>query len=172
MWSQRYPTAHGACVLARFLARSPHQPLDYPAPWLRHRLVSADGAETVAMVCILSSGEPYVNIFVGNLAFTTSEQDLRQLFESYGTVETVRIMTDREIGRSRGFGCVEMPDSRAAHRAMDALSGTPLAGRVLTVNETRPRARPWPPGPINVHRWTAHERRTLSGEEVADGTLG
>ena len=80
-----------------------------------------------------------MNIFVGNLAFTTSEQDLRQLFESYGTVETVRIMNDRETGRSRGFGFVEMPDNRAAQSAIDALNGTPVAGRALTVNEARPR---------------------------------
>ena len=80
-----------------------------------------------------------MNIFVGNLTFTTREQDLRQLFESYGTVETIRIMTDRETGRSRGFGFVEMPDGHAAHSARDAPNGTSLAGRALTVNEARPR---------------------------------
>jgi len=80
-----------------------------------------------------------VNIFVGNLAFTTTEYDLRQLFEPYGTVDSVRVMTDRETGRSRGFGFVEMPDPRAAQTAMDALNGTSLAGRALTVNEARPR---------------------------------
>ena len=80
-----------------------------------------------------------MNIFVGNLAFTTTEQDLRQLFEPYGTVETIRIMTDRETGRSRGFGFVEMPDTRAAQTAIDALNSTSLAGRALTINETRPR---------------------------------
>src|SRR5919198_723091 len=85
------------------------------------------------------SGEPCVNIFVGNLAFTTTEQDLRQLFEPYGTVDTVRIMTDRETGRARGFGFVEMPDSHAAQTAIDALNGTSLAGRALTVNAARPR---------------------------------
>ena len=73
------------------------------------------------------SGEPCVNIFVGNLAFTTTEQDLRQLFEPYGTVETIRIMTDRETGRARGFGFVEMPDDRAAHSTIDALNGMSLA---------------------------------------------
>jgi RNA recognition motif-containing protein len=67
-----------------------------------------------------------MNIFVGNLAFATTEQDLRQLFEPYGTVETIRMMTDRETGRSRGFGFVEMPDSRAAQSAIDALNGTSL----------------------------------------------
>src|SRR2546428_7146956 len=85
------------------------------------------------------SGEPCVNIFVGNLAFTTTEQDLHQLFEPYGTVETIRMMTDRETGRSRGFGFVEMPDTRAAHSAMDALNGMSLPGRALTVNEALPR---------------------------------
>src|SRR6266581_2315001 len=85
------------------------------------------------------SGEPCVNIFVGNLAFTTTEQDLRQLFEPYGTVETIRMRTDRETGRSRGFGFVEMPATRAAHSAMDALNGMSVAGRALTVNEARPR---------------------------------
>src|SRR4029453_3910356 len=89
----------------------------------------------------LCSGESWVNIFVGNLAFTTTEQDLRQLFEPYGSVETIRIMTDRETGRSRGFGFVEMPDNRAAQTAMDALNGTSLAGRALTGNEARPRDR-------------------------------
>jgi RNA recognition motif-containing protein len=73
-----------------------------------------------------------VHIFVGNLAFTTTEQDLRQLFEPYGTVDTIRIMTDRDTGRARGFGFVEMPDSRAAQDAIAGLNGTPLAGRTLT----------------------------------------
>jgi RNA recognition motif-containing protein len=80
-----------------------------------------------------------VNIFVGNLAFTTTEDDLRALFAPYGTVDTTRIMTDRETGRSRGFGFVDMPDGRAAQRAIEALNGTSLAGRALTVNEARPR---------------------------------
>ncbi len=73
------------------------------------------------------------------MAFTTTEQDLRQLFEPYGSVESIRIMTDRETGRSRGFGFVEMPDNRAAQTAMEALNGTSLAGRALTVNEARQR---------------------------------
>ena len=85
------------------------------------------------------SGAPCVNIFAGNLAFTTTEQDLRELFEPGGSVETIRIMTDRETGRSRGFGFVEMPNHSAAQTAIDALNGTSLAGRVLTVNEARSR---------------------------------
>lgn len=115
------------------------QLLDYPSPCLHDRMVSASGAHDLATVSILSLGDPDVNIFVGNLAFTTTEQDLRQLFEPYGTVDTVRIMTDRETGRSRGFGFVEMPDRHAAQTAMEALNGTSLAGRALTINEARPR---------------------------------
>jgi len=80
-----------------------------------------------------------MNIFVGNLAFTTTDEELRALFEAYGSVETVRIMTDRDTGRSRGFGFVEMPDDPAGERAIEALNGTSLGGRVLTVNEARPR---------------------------------
>ena len=87
----------------------------------------------------LALGDTDMNIFVGNLAFATTEQDLRQLFEPYGTVDTIRIMTDRDTGRSRGFGFVEMPDRHAAQDAIASLHGTSLAGRTLTVNEARPR---------------------------------
>jgi RNA recognition motif-containing protein len=80
----------------------------------------------------------------------TKEQDLRQLFEPYGSVEMIRIMTNRETGRSRGFGFVEMPDHGAAQMAIDALNGTSRAGRALTVNAARPReSRREPPQP----RW-------------------
>ena len=88
---------------------------------------------------ILTLGDTDVNIFVGNLAFTTTEQNLRQLFEPYGTVDTIRIMTDRDTGRSRGFGFIEMPDSTTAKSAIAGLQGTELAGRTLTVNEAKPR---------------------------------
>ena len=80
-----------------------------------------------------------MNIFVGNLAFTTTEPTLRDLFEAYGAVDTVRIMTDRETGRPRGFGFVEMPDGTAARAAIAGLQGHELDGRTLTVNEARPR---------------------------------
>ena len=64
-------------------------------------MMSADGAEDLATMDILTLGDTDMNIFVGNLAFTTTEQDLRQLFEPYGTVDTIRIMTDRDTGRAR-----------------------------------------------------------------------
>jgi len=80
-----------------------------------------------------------MHIFVGNLPWTTTEDELRHLFYGYGTVESVRIMTDRETGRSRGFGFVEMPDASQAQAAIAGLHGTALGGRPLTVNEARPR---------------------------------
>ena len=80
-----------------------------------------------------------MNIYVGNLAFTASEDDVRQLFEQYGTVEKVQLITDRETGRARGFGFVEMADSRAAQSAIQGLNGKDLNGRAITVNEAKPR---------------------------------
>ena len=80
-----------------------------------------------------------MNIYVGNLAFSATEHDLRQLFEPYGVVEKIHVVTDRDTGRSRGFGFVEMPESRAAQAAIQGLQGTMLAGRALTVNEAKPR---------------------------------
>ena len=80
-----------------------------------------------------------MNIFVGNLAFSATDHDLRQLFEPYGAVDTVNIITDRDTGRSRGFGFVEMPNSTEAQAAIEALHGTALGGRPLTVNEARQR---------------------------------
>jgi RNA recognition motif-containing protein len=82
----------------------------------------------------------HVNIFVGNLAFTAIDQDLRQLFEPYGAVDKINIITDRSTGRSKGFGFVDMPDSRAAQSAMQGLQGRELAGRALNVDEAQPRA--------------------------------
>lgn len=79
-----------------------------------------------------------VNLFVGNLPFSTSDADLRRMFEPYGTVESARVITDRETGRSRGFGFVEMPDDQA-RAAIEALDGSDVGGRPLGVNEARPR---------------------------------
>jgi cold-inducible RNA-binding protein len=80
-----------------------------------------------------------MNIFVGNLNWSTTEAELEHLFYGYGTVESVRIMTDRETGRSRGFGFVEMPNHNEAQAAIEGLNGTSLGGRPLTVNEARER---------------------------------
>ena len=80
-----------------------------------------------------------VNIFVGNLAFSATDHDLRQLFEQYGVVDTINVITDRDTGRSKGFGFVEMSDSAAAKAAIQGLQGKGLEGRALTVNEAKPR---------------------------------
>jgi RNA recognition motif-containing protein len=80
------------------------------------------------------------NIFVGNLSFNTSEEELRQLFEPYGQVDRVSILTDRETGRSRGFGFVEMANSEEGEKAIAALNGSDFGGRAINVNEARPKA--------------------------------
>jgi RNA recognition motif-containing protein len=80
-----------------------------------------------------------VNIFVGNLAYTATDHDLRQLFEQYGVVDKINVITDRDTGRSKGFGFVEMSDSAAAKAAIQGLQGKGLEGRALTVNEAKPR---------------------------------
>ena len=78
-----------------------------------------------------------MQIFVGNLPFTTTEQQLHQVFEMYGAVDRAQILQDRETGRSRGFGFVEMLDATEAQAAIDGLQGATLGGRLLTVNEAR-----------------------------------
>ena len=80
-----------------------------------------------------------MNIFVGNLAFNTTDHDLRQLFEPYGDVDKINIITDRYTGQSRGFGFIEMPNSAAAKAAIQGLQGKELGGRTLNVNEAKPR---------------------------------
>ncbi len=79
------------------------------------------------------------NIYVGNLTFDATEDQVRSLFEAYGPVDKVSIITDRDSGQPRGFAFVEMTDDEAAGKAMEALNGTALGGRNLTVNEARPK---------------------------------
>ena len=76
---------------------------------------------------------------MGNLDFNTSEEELRNLFGTYGQVDRVSIMTDRDTGRSRGFGFVEMSSTEDGEKAIAALNGTQLGGRTLNVNEARPK---------------------------------
>ena len=80
------------------------------------------------------------NIFVGNLSFNTGEDELRQLFETYGQVDRVSILTDRETGRSRGFGFVEMTNAEEGDKAIAALNSSQFGGRTINVNEARPKA--------------------------------
>jgi RNA recognition motif-containing protein len=80
-----------------------------------------------------------MNIYVGNLDWQTTEDELRQAFEEYGQVDTVTIIKDKYTGASRGFGFVEMPSDQEGQAAIDALNSTELAGRTLKVNLARPR---------------------------------
>jgi len=79
------------------------------------------------------------NIFVGNLSFGATEDSVRSMFEAYGTVDRVSVVTDRETGRARGFGFVEMSADDEAERAIAALNGRELDGRALNINEARPK---------------------------------
>ncbi len=79
-------------------------------------------------------------IYVGNLPYTSTEQELEELFGQYGQVNRANIVTDRDTGRSRGFGFVEMENAADGQAAIDALNGQEWGGRTLTVNEARPRS--------------------------------
>ena len=88
-----------------------------------------------------------MKLYVGNLSFETTENDLRDLFSEHGKVTDVAILSDRETGRSRGFAFVEMTNPAEADKAIAALNGTELGGRTLTINEAKPKTdRPKPGG--------------------------
>jgi len=80
-----------------------------------------------------------MNIYVGNLAYRTDDESLRQAFAQFGEVSRVNVIKDKFSGESRGFGFVEMPNDDEARTAMEALNGKDLDGRALNVNEARPR---------------------------------
>jgi RNA recognition motif-containing protein len=91
--------------------------------------------------------DPLIEIFVGNLAYTATEHEVRQLFKPYGGVERVYILQDRDTGRPRSFGFVTMPNGTEAQAAIAGRQGV-LGGRALTVNESHPREKqdgPWRP---------------------------
>jgi RNA recognition motif-containing protein len=81
-----------------------------------------------------------MNIYVGSLSYKATEEDLKQAFEGFGQVESVKIIKDKYSGESRGFGFVEMPDKAEAQSAIEGLNGKELKGRRLNVNEARPRS--------------------------------
>jgi len=98
-----------------------------------------------------------MKLYVGNLSFETTENDLQDLFEQHGAVNEVHLMMDRMTGKSRGFAFVTMNDDEQAKTAMNAINGKELNGRALKVNEARPREdRPRPSGP---RRSFANNRR-------------
>jgi cold-inducible RNA-binding protein len=87
------------------------------------------------------------NLFVGNMSFQTTAEDLRALFEPFGQLARVHVATDRETGRARGFGFVEMPNDAEAAKAIAALDGKDVGGRNLKVNEARPKSESGGSGP-------------------------
>lgn len=80
-----------------------------------------------------------MNIYAGNLSYSVTDDDLREMFEPYGEVSRASVISDRESGRSKGFGFVEMTNDDEAKSAIDALNGKDLKGRAINVNEARPR---------------------------------
>ncbi len=80
-----------------------------------------------------------MNIFVGSLPFSIEEADLRESFEAYGAVDSVKIITDKFTGRSKGFGFVEMPNDDEAQKAIDELNGATVQGRAIVVNKSEPK---------------------------------
>jgi len=80
-----------------------------------------------------------MNIYVGNLNFKTNEDELKEIFEEHGTVESAKIITDKYSGRSKGFGFVEMPNDKEAQQAIEKLDGSELFGRNIRVNQARDR---------------------------------
>ncbi len=111
-----------------------------------------------------------MNIYVGNLSYEVTEEDLKEAFGAFGEVGTVKVIKDNYTGRSKGFGFVEMPDKSEAQSAIEGLNGKDLKGRSLNVNEARPRsdgprggARPGGPrpgGPRRGRRRRTWRRRT------------
>ena len=94
-----------------------------------------------------------VKIYVGNLSFQTTETEIRELFGQYGEVEEVNLITDRETGRPRGFGFIEIRDDNAAREAIGALDGTELGSRQIKVNEAKPRTDRGGGGGGQRRRW-------------------
>jgi RNA recognition motif-containing protein len=90
---------------------------------------------------ILLTGDPMANakLYVGNLSYNSTEESLAELFSQFGEVVSMRIVTDRETGRSKGFGFVEMASAEAAQQSIAQLNGKQVDGRALTVNEARPQ---------------------------------
>lgn len=80
-----------------------------------------------------------MNIYVGNLTYSVTDSDLQEAFEAHGSVDRAKVILDRETGRSRGFGFIEMPNDEEGNTAIEAMNGKELDGRALNVNEARPR---------------------------------
>lgn len=109
-------------------------------------------------ICQIITKQVFMNIFVGSLPFSIEEADLRESFEAYGAVDSVKIITDKFTGRSKGFGFVEMPNDSEAQKAIDELNGATVQGRAIVVNKSEPK----PEG----------ERRTYNNNRGGDSRGG
>lgn len=110
-----------------------------------------------------------MNIYVSGLSFRINDDDLRQLFEEYGEVSSAKVITQRETGRSRGFGFVEMPDNEAAEKAIKELSGAEYDGRTISLNEAKPKEdRPRTGGGFNRERRGGYGDRDRRGGGYGD----
>src|SRR6202046_5318976 len=98
------------------------------------------GVMPMRRLCFARGRNTMKNLFVGNMSFQTTADDLRALFEPFGQLARVHVATDRETGRARGFGFVEMPNDAEAAKAIAALDGEDVGGRHLKVNEARPKS--------------------------------
>lgn len=93
----------------------------------------------ISAAAMVASPVMAMNIFVGNLSYSTTDEDIKAAFEKYGTVTRAQVIFDRDTGRSRGFGFVEMPNDDDGAKAIEAWNGADFMGRPLRVNEARPR---------------------------------
>src|SRR2546428_215738 len=109
-------------------------------------------------------------LFVGNLSFGATEESIRSLFETHGKVESVSLITDRDTGRSKGFGFVEMTDDAEAEKAIAAVNGRDVGGRVLAVNEARPKTEGGSGGrgrrPDNRDRFNREAPKTFPKRQI------
>ena len=110
-----------------------------PAPCNTRFGVRGRPAGVAGHACLFSEAHMGKKLYVGNLSYDTDSSGLQQMFEPFGTVQSAQVVTDRETGRSRGFGFVEMGSGEQAQAAITALNGRGVDGRALTVNEARPR---------------------------------
>jgi uncharacterized membrane protein YgcG len=107
-------------------------------PFWYNRIVPL-GVKRIWSVCFLREGLMAKKLYVGNLSYDTNDGALQQMFGAFGTVQSAQIVTDRDTGRSKGFGFVEMGSDQEAQAAINGLNGKEVNGRALTVNEARPR---------------------------------
>ncbi len=105
-----------------------------------YRLISVVDYKIASLYLNRVIKESFMNLYVGNLSYSVTEEDLKEAFSEFGELESVNIIKDKYSGQSKGFGFVEMPDNAEADKAIKALNGNDLKGRAIKVNQAKPRA--------------------------------